>query len=110
MFRFAQCVGTKRLMPKHRRIFSTNSTGTVARVLDRYARLCERHPWSSAFIVCFIKGSLSDMFSQRLVEGKNSEQHSWKRTLVFALFGGWYCGWAQHLLYNRLYPALLGAG
>ena len=111
MIRFARYAAIKPSIAKNKRVFSTGSYYNAARrALNRYTNLCERNPWSSAFVVCFVKSALSDIFSQRILEGKNGKQHSWKRTLVFASFGGWYCGWAQHLLYNRLYPIVFGAG
>ena len=78
----------------------------MARLVAAYAELSTRRPYSVAFASCTFKGMLADAFSQRVVEGKT--QQDWKRTGVFAFYGGWYCGWFQHALYNVGYASLFG--
>ena len=78
----------------------------AGRFLSAYAELSTRHPYSVAFASCTFKGMLADTFSQRVVEGK--EEVEWHRTGVFAFYGGWYCGWFQHGLYNVVYARLFG--
>ena len=52
---------------------------------------------------------IADTISQRIVEGK--QEQNWKRTVVFAFYGGWcYCGWFQHALYNVGYARLFELG
>lgn len=81
--------------------------GTMAaRALAAYTELSTKRPFSTAFGSCAGKGVLADTISQRLVEGK--AEHDWRRTAVFAFYGGWYCGWFQHALYNVGYARLFG--
>eukprot|EP00729_Bicosta_minor_P003059 gene3059-27777_t len=81
-----------------------------ARIVKGYKSVCVEHPWSSSFLVCLLKGSLSDLFAQSVVENKPASGIDLRRTIVFASFGGLYCGMFQHLIYNRVYPVLFGAG
>ena len=78
----------------------------MARLVAAYAELSTRRPYSVAFASCTFKGMLADAFSQRVVEGRSEQD--WKRTGVFAFYGGWYCGWFQHALYNVGYASLFG--
>ena len=48
------------------------------------------------------------MVAQQAIE--RSSEHDSTRTLVLALWGGAYCGMAQHWNYNVLYGALFGHG
>ena len=75
--------------------------------VERYAYVCQCNPWSSSFGVCCFKGGLSDIFAQKVVEAK--EDLDLKRVLAYATFGGWYCGWAQHVIYNSWYPRFFGS-
>ena len=74
--------------------------------LNAYGELSSRHPYSVAFGSCTFKGTIADALSQRVVEGRS--EMDWKRTAVFAFYGGWYCGWFQHALYNVAYARLFG--
>mmetsp|Transcript_8506 Transcript_8506/g.26663 ORF Transcript_8506/g.26663 Transcript_8506/m.26663 type:complete len:226 (+) Transcript_8506:54-731(+) len=78
----------------------------AARALAAYADLSAKRPYSVAFGSCAIKGCAADLISQRIVEGRS--ETDWKRTAVFAFYGGWYCGWFQHALYNVGYARLFG--
>eukprot|EP00420_Gonyaulax_spinifera_P014165 CAMPEP_0197916522 /NCGR_PEP_ID=MMETSP1439-20131203/82123_1 /TAXON_ID=66791 /ORGANISM="Gonyaulax spinifera, Strain CCMP409" /LENGTH=225 /DNA_ID=CAMNT_0043538551 /DNA_START=23 /DNA_END=700 /DNA_ORIENTATION=+ len=81
----------------------------LARALGgRYWELCKRLPLTTAFTVCYFKGSLSDVFAQKCLEGR--AQVDVKRTAIYGGFGGWYCGWFQHFLYNIAYSKLFGRG
>ena len=71
-----------------------------------YAALSTKRPYAVAFGSCAVKGVIADTISQRIVEGK--QEQNWKRTAVFAFYGGWYCGWFQHALYNVGYARLFG--
>ena len=70
----------------------------ASRALAAYAELSTKRPYAVAFGSCAVKGVIADTISQRIVEGK--QEQNWKRTAVFAFYGGWYCGWFQHALYN----------
>merc|ERR1719471_26947 len=79
----------------------------AARSVGRgYWELCKRFPWSTAFTVCYVKGSLSDVFAQTYLE--DCQKVDVTRTAIYAAFGGWYCGWFQHLVYNITYSKLYG--
>lgn len=78
----------------------------ASRFLGAYAELSQRSPYGTAFGSCFFKGAVADSFSQRAVEGRDTQD--WRRTLVFAVYGGWYCGWVQHFVYNVAYARLFG--
>ena len=78
----------------------------ASRALAAYAELSTKRPYAVAFGSCAVKGVIADTISQRIVEGK--QEQNWKRTAVFAFYGGWYCGWFQHALYNVGYARLFG--
>ena len=78
----------------------------ASRALAAYAALSTKRPYAVAFGSCAVKGVIADTISQRIVEGK--QEQNWKRTAVFAFYGGWYCGWFQHALYNVGYARLFG--
>ena len=78
----------------------------VRSFLGAYSELSKRRPYSVAFGSCTVKGAMADAFSQRVVEGR--AEHDFRRTAVFACYGGWYCGWFQHALYNVGYARLFG--
>ena len=78
----------------------------ASRALAAYAELSTKRPYAVAFGSCAVKGVIADTISQRIVEGK--QEQNWKRTAVFAFYGGWYCGWFQHALYNVGYAGLFG--
>mmetsp|Transcript_63561 Transcript_63561/g.138432 ORF Transcript_63561/g.138432 Transcript_63561/m.138432 type:complete len:225 (-) Transcript_63561:109-783(-) len=83
-------------------------SGAARAAGSAYFRLCERFPWGSAFTVCFVKGSLSDIFAQKALEKR--ERIDVVRNVCFAAYGGWYLGWVQHFIYNRTYSYLYGHG
>lgn len=68
--------------------------------------MSRRRPWSTAFVTCAIKGALADLLIQTVVEKR--EILDWKRNAVFSFYGGYYCGWWQHFLYNIVYLRLFG--
>ena len=78
----------------------------ASRALAAYAELSTKRPYAVAFGSCAVKGVIADTISQRVVEGK--PEQNWRRTAVFAFYGGWYCGWFQHALYNVGYARLFG--
>jgi hypothetical protein len=73
-----------------------------------YFRFCSHWPWTSSFAVCYFKGSCADLFTQKVLE--NKDEIDVTRNVCFASFGGWYCGWFQHFVYNLTYTRLYGAG
>jgi len=73
-----------------------------------YYRFCSRCPWTSSFAVCYFKGSCADIVAQKVVEGE--KEIDMTRNVCFATYGGWYCGWFQHVVYNLTYTRLYGAG
>ena len=77
---------------------------SLARSYDAaYARL----PVAVAFGTCFVKATASDTITQTQLERKPSFDA--ERCAKFGLWGGLYCGCAQHVLYNTLYPRWFGA-
>ena len=78
----------------------------ASRALAAYAALSTKRPYAVAFGSCAVKGVIADTISQRIVEGK--QEQNYRRTAVFAFYGGWYCGWFQHALYNVGYARLFG--
>ncbi|KAJ8611804.1 hypothetical protein CTAYLR_008591 [Chrysophaeum taylorii] len=74
-------------------------------ILRHYGALAESNPYSVAFATCAAKGVVADAASQVLIEHKKID---WKRNFVFSFYGGFYCGWAQHFIYNVLYTKLFG--
>lgn len=76
----------------------------MSSILKAYGALSERRPWTTAFTACTVKGSIADALSQAY-EGERDV----KRNALFAFYGGWYCGWFQHGLYNIVYTRLFGA-
>ena len=79
-----------------RRTAATGNKTMASRALAAYAELSTKRPYAVAFGSCAVKGVIADTISQRIVEGK--QEQNWKRTAVFAFYGGWYCGWFQHAL------------
>ena len=56
--------------------------GTAA--MRAYKRACTASPWLSAFGVCLVKGGLSDVFAQSVVERKDLQDVDWRRTVRLA--------------------------
>lgn len=76
--------------------------------LSLYGELTESRPWSMAFATCALKGAVADVISQMFIERKSTHSIDWWRNVVFSFYGGWYCGCAQHFLYNIAYTHLFG--
>ena len=76
-------------------------------LLQRYSAASTARPWLTGFTTCAFKGLLADLLVQLAVE--KVEKVDWKRTATFSFYGGWYCGWVQHGLYNVVYRRLFGA-
>ena len=79
------------------------------RTLAAYERVAISRPWSTGFLTCAVKGLAADMLIQIAVEKKSSDKIDWARAGTFSFYGGWYCGWFQHGLYNIIYHRMFGA-
>ena len=79
----------------------------LRRALRWYDGSYAKWPMRLAFATCTAKALASDVVSQKQLESAVSLDAP--RSAKFALYNGLYCGCFQHLLYNRAYPALLGA-
>jgi hypothetical protein len=82
---------------------------TLSRTLSTYEQFAISRPWSTGFVTCAVKGLAADMLIQCAVEKKSSKDIDWKRAGTFSFYGGWYCGWFQHGLYNIVYHRIFGA-
>jgi len=80
----------------------------TSRIASSYGRLSTRRPWSTGFVACASKGMAADLLVQWVVERKKRDRTDWKRTAVFSFYGGYYCGWFQHFLYNIVYRRMFG--
>ncbi|KAJ1454009.1 hypothetical protein M885DRAFT_522489 [Pelagophyceae sp. CCMP2097] len=81
-------------------------SATFNKLLQAYGAVSESHPWTTAFTTCLVKGCISDVVAQRIVEG--NAKVDVKRTAVYGFYGGWYCGWVQHGVYNIIYTRMFG--
>ena len=80
----------------------------------RYMTTYDRHPWATSFTTCFVKGAIADTIAQRYLDnrakgsdgGGRRRSQDWRRTIMFAMYSGAYCGCAQHWIYNSLYARL----
>mmetsp|Transcript_59900 Transcript_59900/g.128525 ORF Transcript_59900/g.128525 Transcript_59900/m.128525 type:complete len:190 (+) Transcript_59900:159-728(+) len=79
----------------------------ASRPISIYAAWSRAWPMPVAFTTCWVKGSASDVVSQKLVERKSTVD--WQRTLSFATFSGAYGGCAQHYVYNVIFSRLFGS-
>mmetsp|Transcript_18030 Transcript_18030/g.72244 ORF Transcript_18030/g.72244 Transcript_18030/m.72244 type:complete len:199 (-) Transcript_18030:236-832(-) len=80
----------------------------IRSVLRAYGNVSEANPWSTAFAVCTVKGAIADGLAQTVIEHHAVDEIDVKRNALFAFYGGWYCGWAQHFVYNIVYTRLFG--
>lgn len=74
-----------------------------------YSKWYKKLPYIMAFGTCFIKGGMSDAFTQRQLEGipaDNDQFLDYKRNARFATWSGAYCGCVQHWVYNVAYAYL----
>jgi len=83
-------------------------TGALQRPISLYASASQRWPLPVAFVTCLLKGSASDVVTQKVVEGKDEVDA--KRNFAFAAFSGSYLGCGQHYVYNVLFTRLFGVG
>eukprot|EP01047_Picozoa_sp_COSAG01_P016931 COSAG01_NODE_883_length_12927_cov_10.710789_4_plen_200_part_00 len=97
-------------------------------LLRRYTSTYRRHPYSASFVTCCLKGALADIVAQTAqlegssrdppAEGSSQQvaaaagpaEYSPRRTALFALWSGAYCGSAQHYIFNVLFSRVFGAG
>jgi len=106
-------------------------------LLDSVDAWFSTQPYQSAFAVASVKASASDLLAQKGEqmarddhadgEAKGGalaatsadkaqdtdnilEDFSWKRTLAFFLYGGFYQGCAQYFIFNVCYPVWFGEG
>jgi len=78
-------------------------------LLGRYGEWSAAQPWTSAFVTCTVKGSIADALAQIVMEEKAVTDIDVYRNGLFAFYGGWYCGLAQHFIYNIVYTRLFGS-
>jgi hypothetical protein len=76
-------------------------------MLKIYRRISSKHPYSTSFATCFLKGGVCDIFAQTIVERK--QKNDLKRTFSFSVFSGGYLGCCQHIIYNIWFTRLLGS-
>jgi len=74
--------------------------------MGTYAALSSAWPLSVAFATCWVKGSASDVVSQKMLEKKASID--WRRNFTLATYSGLYCGCAQHGIVNVGFQRLFG--
>ena len=72
-----------------------------------YCAFAKASPYVCSISTSTIKGCVSDLFAQMVVERKRVPQ--WRRTLAFSLFGATYLGAFAQFKYATLYTALFGA-
>ena len=77
----------------------------LKRGLAAYTRAYNARPYSVSFATCFVKAGLADLIAQTKLE-KSNDGVNWKRTLAFSVWGGAYCGSAQHVIFTRLIPSM----
>ena len=77
----------------------------VKRALAAYTRAYNARPYSVSFVTCFVKAGIADVIAQTKLED-NTKGLNWKRTLAFSVWGGAYCGSAQHVIFTRFIPNL----
>eukprot|EP01083_Nonionella_stella_P173952 601705_1 len=65
-----------------------------------------KYPLLGGSLFASFKGLSADIFVQSVLEKKKNSnyQYDMKRTICFGLFGFFYCGMFQYLLYAKLYP------
>eukprot|EP00635_Sarcinochrysidales_sp_CCMP3193_P008408 CAMPEP_0118905622 /NCGR_PEP_ID=MMETSP1166-20130328/9541_1 /TAXON_ID=1104430 /ORGANISM="Chrysoreinhardia sp, Strain CCMP3193" /LENGTH=221 /DNA_ID=CAMNT_0006844893 /DNA_START=1 /DNA_END=666 /DNA_ORIENTATION=- len=83
--------------------------GLLRQSVRVYGEWSASRPWTSAFVTCFVKGSIADLMAQTVIEGKPLKDVDCYRNGLFAFYGGWYCGWAQHFIYNVVYTRVFGS-
>lgn len=76
--------------------------------VEAYAVASRALPLSVAFGTCWVKGCVSDLVTQKVVERKPAVD--WKRNMAFATFSGAYLGCGQHYIYNVLFTRWFGCG
>ena len=93
----------------------------MKRFFQWYSRTYRVLPFSTAFVTCYLKGSVADAITQTKLESKSSnfgevrnngnwfDRIDWMRNWRFSMFSGLYCGCIHHLIYNLLYSALFPA-
>ena len=105
---------------------ATGCATAMSLLLRRYTSTYSRHPYSASFVTCCLKGALADIVAQtaqlegssRRREGSTQQvaaaadpaEYSPRRTALFALWSGAYCGSAQHYIFNVLFSRVFGAG
>ena len=83
----------------------------MQRALSLYRTQYDKAPYLTAYLTCSFKGLLATgiALSQEKREDFDAEK-TLRRFVNYSLvFGGLYCGCAQHFLYNSLYARLYGA-
>jgi len=96
-----QAVGTK-WFPALRQ-----ASGGGFNPITQYSRASKAFPMSVAFATCWVKGSASDLVTQKVIEQKSSVD--WKRNAAFATFSGIWLGCGQHYIYNILFTRWFGS-
>ena len=78
----------------------------IRRALSRYSQFYERNPYPASFLTCFVKGGIADVIAQTVIE--KNDTVSLRRTALFALWSGAYCGSGQHFIFNVLFGRVFG--
>ncbi|GBG30088.1 Protein SYM1 [Hondaea fermentalgiana] len=66
--------------------------------------IMKANPFASQVTIATCKTSLADIIAQKRVEG--AEQIDWRRNIIFVMFGCFYLGGVQWMLYVRLFKRL----
>jgi len=79
----------------------------MRRFFSRYMLAYDRFPYTVAFGTATAKAALADGFTQTQIEGDGDGEFDWSRFTAFAMWGGLYCGCAQHVIFTRVIPSLV---
>lgn len=77
-------------------------------VVESYSQSCRSWPFLMAFLTCFVKGGLSNLVSQTILE-KNGRLRR-RYLLAFAIASGLSFGCVLHECYNVLFDKIFGTG
>ena len=75
---------------------------------QRYSAAYTKSPYRMSFVTCFVKGCMADVIAQTAVEKKRGSDVSLRRTFLFGMWSGAYCGSAQHFIFNVVFSRMFG--
>jgi len=78
----------------------------IISLLSRYDVLYGRKPYTTAFTTCFIKGAMSDVTTQKVLEHKPRVNR--RRVFAFSSFSAIWFGCGQHVVYNVIFRKIFG--